>query len=56
VLIAVAIGSIHYGIRVVRDLRRAVDAPMTDARDEAYREYLDYMSNAWKGNPPGRRG
>jgi hypothetical protein len=39
--------------------RYLVDAPATDARDEAHRDYLDYITNAWKGYPPtgghGRR-
>jgi hypothetical protein len=29
--------------------RFLVDAPTTDAIDEAYRNYLDDLSSAWKG-------
>ena len=38
--------------------RFLVDAPVTGVKEEAYRDYLDYVTNAWKGNPPqdGRRG
>jgi len=34
------------------------DALAPDAKDEAYGDYLDYVTNAWKGNSPpdGRRG
>jgi hypothetical protein len=31
--------------------RYLVDAPTTDARDAAYQDYIDYLSDAWKGNP-----
>jgi hypothetical protein len=38
--------------------RFLVNAPTTDASDEAYRDYLDYLTSAWKGDPPkgSRRG
>jgi hypothetical protein len=38
--------------------RMLADASVNDARETAYAEYLDYVTNAWKSNPPkdGRHG
>ncbi len=33
-------------------VRLLADASVNDAREAAYQEYLDYMTNAWRTKPP----